>query len=64
EGIRNVEFYIDNELKYNATKEPYSWRWSELSVGYHTIKVVVYDNTQIDYYAYSSEDMIRIFKYF
>jgi len=64
EGIRNVEFYIDNELKYNATKEPYSWRWSELSVGYHTIKIVVYDNTQIDYYAYSSEDMIRIFKYF
>jgi hypothetical protein len=63
EGIRNVEFYIDNELKYNDTKEPYTWKWSELSIGYHMIKVVVYDNSEIDYYSYFSEDTIKVFKY-
>ena len=39
-----VEFYIDDVLKANVTSEPYTWTWTEKTIGKHTIKVVAYDN--------------------
>lgn len=44
-GIRNVEFYIDDELKANLFSEPYVWNWSERSPlkFKHTIKLIAYD---------------------
>ncbi len=41
-GIK-VEFYIDNELKYEDNEMPYSWAWDEFAFGDHEIKVVAYD---------------------
>ena len=44
--ITKVEFYINNELKYTDTSEPYRWTWDTTSVqdGTYTIKVVATDN--------------------
>ncbi len=38
-----VEFYVDDELKYEDSEEPYQWFWNEFSMGNHEIKVVAYD---------------------
>lgn len=44
-GIERVEFYVDNEQKFNDDTSPYySWRWDEFSFGRHTLKVIAYDN--------------------
>jgi len=41
--IKNAEFYIDGEMKYNDTDEPYQWLWNEHAVGSHEIMVKGYD---------------------
>ena len=38
-----IEFYVDDELKYEDSEEPYQWFWNEFSMGNHEIKVVAYD---------------------
>lgn len=38
-----VEFYIDGALKATFTNEPYTWTWTQKTVGAHVIKVVAYD---------------------
>ena len=62
-GINHVEFYIDNELKYNDTEYPYSYEWKKDKIlgsrqHTHTIKVVAYDN-----YGNSNYDEITVRKY-
>jgi len=59
-GINRVEFYIDGELKYNDTTEPYIWTWDERTPFRfrHTIKVIAYD--EAGNYA-SSEISVRKF---
>ena len=62
-GINHVEFYIDNELKYNDTEYPYSYEWKKDKIlgsrqHTHTIKVVAYDN-----YGNSNYDEITVGKY-
>lgn len=42
--VQQVEFYVDNVLKYNDTEAPYQWTWDETVFGKHEIKVVAYDN--------------------
>jgi len=42
-GVRNVEFYIDDELKFNDTEEPYEWLWDEKLFFRHKIEIVAYD---------------------
>lgn len=42
-GISNVEFYIDDALKYVDDSMPYEWLWDERAIGEHIIKVVAYD---------------------
>ncbi len=42
-GISKVEFYIDNELRYNITEEPYNWIWDEKAFFRHKIIVTAYD---------------------
>ena len=42
-GIRNVEFYIDGEMRYNDTEAPYEWLWDEHAVGSREIAVRAYD---------------------
>ncbi len=37
-----VEFYIDDELKYEDESPPYSWTWNEAAIGWHEIKVIAY----------------------
>ena len=34
-----VEFYVDNELKYVDTMPPYRWKWNEFAFGKHEIKI-------------------------
>ena len=43
--IKNVSFYIDDELKYIDDDSPYQWLWDGFSIGKHEIKVIVYDNS-------------------
>lgn len=43
-GIKKVEFYVDNHLKESMESKPYSWMWNEFVIGMHKIKVVCYDN--------------------
>ena len=42
-GIKHVDFYIDNKLRYNDNRTPYSWAWNEPAIGSHKIKVIAYD---------------------
>lgn len=42
-GIKEVKFYIDNNLKATVTEPPYSWLWDELSTGFYKIKAEAYD---------------------
>lgn len=41
--IKTVKFYIDNNLKYVAEKEPYIWVCRDRLIGRHNIKVVAED---------------------
>ncbi len=43
-GAEKVEFYIDDELKYEDNEAPFSWQWNEFAVGIHEIKVVAYNS--------------------
>ncbi len=59
-GIDKVEFFIDEESKYNDTTSPYNWSWDETAFFRHSIKVVAYDeagNKAID------EIKVRIFNF-
>jgi PKD repeat protein len=58
-GVSHVEFYVDKVCRMNDTIEPYSWTWSELAYGFHTIKVVAYDGQ--GNFAY---DGITVLKFF
>jgi len=42
--ITLVEFYIDGDLKYNTTEEPYIYNWNERVFGLRTITVKAYDD--------------------
>ena len=42
-GIKRVEFYVDNQLKYTATNESYTWEYNLFSFGRHALKVVAWD---------------------
>jgi len=46
-GIRDVQFYINNELQATLTQTPYWWTWTKLSFNFNTqtIMVVAYDNS-------------------
>ena len=43
--IQRVEFYIDNNLLYNATSPPYEWTWNttQYDDGPHVVMVEAYD---------------------
>jgi hypothetical protein len=45
-SVDKVEFYVDNELKYNDTEAPYEWLWDERMIvpPIHSLKVIGYDN--------------------
>lgn len=43
EMVEKVEFYVDDELKYEDDESPYSWMWGKFAVGWHEIKVIGYD---------------------
>lgn len=42
DDVEKVEFYIDNELKYVDTEQPFMWRWDERAFFKKTIKVKAY----------------------
>ncbi len=42
-SIKQVQFYIDNELQNTQTTEPFRWIWSDGSIGKHTLLVVAED---------------------
>ena len=42
--IKNAEFYIDGEMKYSDSEEPYAWLWDERALGSHEIMVKAYDS--------------------
>lgn len=42
--VDRVEFYIDGQLQETDTIAPFSWSWSQRSLGSHLIKVIAYKN--------------------
>ncbi|MCD6222317.1 MAG: hypothetical protein J7K12_01360, partial [Thermoplasmata archaeon] len=51
-----VEFYIDDELKYEDESPPYQWQWNAASIGKHEIKVIAYNGKN------KAEDKKDVFK--
>jgi len=43
--IEQVNFYLDNELKYEDTEEPYSWLWNRFSFFKHQVTTITYDSS-------------------
>jgi len=43
-NVERVEFYIDGELRYTDTDEPYSWKWDTGEENNHIIEVVAFSN--------------------
>ena len=41
--VDRVEFFVDNSLKFNDTEKPYAWLWDDRAIGFHTIKIIAYD---------------------
>ncbi len=41
--VANVSFYVDDNLKFADTNEPYQWLWDEHAVGMHKITIKAYD---------------------
>ncbi len=41
-GIKDVEFYVDEDMKYNTSVSPYVWKWG-MAFGRHTLEVKVFD---------------------
>jgi hypothetical protein len=41
--VRNVEFYVDDNLKGKVKEEPFEWLWDETIFGRHVIKAIAYD---------------------
>ena len=37
-----IEFYVDDELKYEDGEEPYQWKWDETAFGKHELMVKAY----------------------
>ena len=60
-GINRVEFYIDGELKYNGTTEPYIYAWDKRTPFRfrHTIKIIAYD--EAGNYASSEISVLKFF---
>ena len=56
-GVKKVEFYVDNSLLKTDGNAPYSFEWNpdSFTSGFHTIKVLAYDT--IDQ---TDEDSIRL----
>ncbi len=54
--IDRVEFFVDNESRFNDTYAPYEWKWNEKAIGMKEIKVVAYDNE-----GSSTEEKIEVF---
>ena len=42
-----VEFYINDDLKYEDDFSPYQWTWDETAVGKYTIKVLAYNENTL-----------------
>jgi hypothetical protein len=42
--VDNIEFYVDNQLKYNTSSSPYEWTWNEglRPPPIHQLKVIAY----------------------
>jgi hypothetical protein len=50
-AVDRVEFYYGNKLLFTDTEKPYEYLLNKRSIGFHTIKVIVYDikgNSAID----------------
>lgn len=56
--VERVEFYIDETLQETDTVAPYSWLWSQRSLGSHMIKVIAYKNDK------SATDALKVWKIF
>jgi len=58
DDVEKVEFYINNELKYVDTEQPFMWRWDERAFFKKTIKVKAYVGDE----SYDSDEKeVRIF---
>jgi len=49
EIVDNVEFYVNNQLKYNTSTSPYEWNWNDglRPPPIHQLKVIAYSGEDI-----------------
>ena len=57
EDVENVEFFINNQLKFNDTEPPFTWKWDERAFFKKTIKVTAYADNE-NYYSDEREVII------
>ena len=57
-GIKNVEFYINGEIKGNVSEAPYNFRWTPIICSIYKIKAIAYD-----YNGDQKHDEITVFKW-
>lgn len=43
-GVKQVEFYLDNDLEANVTEPPYKWLWDRAATGFFDIEIKAYDH--------------------
>ena len=43
-GIKEVEFYVEDDLKGTVTETPYQYLWDEAAIGFFKFKITAYDN--------------------
>jgi len=59
-GLEKVEFYIDDELRWEDPDKPYNWTWTDNVVFFpYTITVIAYD-----YYGNQNSEEIKVWKIF
>ena len=58
ELVNTVNFYIDEELVYEDSNPPFSWKWSSFSLGLHTITISAYGNDEL--FSSTSRDVFKL----
>lgn len=54
--VEKVEFYVDDEIRFVDYESPYQWVWRELTIGWHQIGVIAYDERDN-----KAEDNVTVF---
>jgi hypothetical protein len=43
-GVKEVKFYLENDLESNVSQPPYQWLWDRAATGFFDVEIVAIDN--------------------